>query len=84
MNVSPQPAGSGADGKNFADYHPCHHAPHDSNDRPEHPQMADGQLEGEHGDVNPMTSDQLVGLRQRQPERKAGGIGAVLSSFHYA
>src|SRR5882724_983275 len=36
-----------------------------------------------HGDVHARTADALVGLHQREPERKATGIKAVVSSFHY-
>jgi molybdopterin-dependent oxidoreductase alpha subunit len=41
-------------------------------------------MDGGHGDVNAETSNRLIGLRQRKPERKATGLEAVISSFYYA
>jgi len=75
---------------NMADYHPQHYAPKAAaapssaaSDR-EPGRKPDGQLDGNHGDLHAETSEQLLGLRQRKPERKATGIKAVLSSYHYA
>jgi len=65
-------------------YHPCHHAPQPSSGPDEKLDMPDGHLNGTHGDVHAETSDRLVGLRQHKPERKATGLEAVVSSFHYA
>src|SRR5882757_5564830 len=46
--------------------------------------VPDGRMDAGHGDVNANMSAKLVGLRQRKPERKATGMKAVVSSFHYA
>src|SRR5262245_54186661 len=48
------------------------------------PAATDGRMSGGHGDVHAETSEKLVGLRQHEPERKATGLKAVVSSFHYA
>jgi molybdopterin-dependent oxidoreductase alpha subunit len=75
---------SEARGENLAHYVPCHHAPHPSPGPQDETRIPDGRLDGTHGDLHAGTSEKLVGLRQREPERKATGIGAVVSSFHYA
>jgi molybdopterin-dependent oxidoreductase alpha subunit len=84
MGESHQLEQSGANEENLAHYHPCHHAPHPISDHDDESRIADGQLVAEHGAVRAGTSEKLVGLRQREPERKATGIEAVVSSFHYA
>src|SRR6266481_6177021 len=53
-----------------------------SHDRVAREQAGEGP-DGAHGDVHARTADALVGLHQREPERKATGIKAVVSSFHY-
>src|SRR5439155_8119678 len=82
-----------------ADYHPIHHAPQPEPQPgvpPLHPasvevsrervatEKPDGDVGGTHGEVHAETSEKLLGLRQRAPERKATGLAAVVSSFHYA
>src|SRR5436190_5044202 len=82
-----------------ADYHPVHHEPqptpqagvpplHPASPEVSHQQVATEQPDGDavatHGNVRAETSDKLVGLRQRAPERKATGLAAVVSSFNYA
>jgi molybdopterin-dependent oxidoreductase alpha subunit len=84
MDKSLQPDDGESDEETVANYHPCHHAPQSSTDHDDDPRMADGRLEDGHGDVNAETSSRLIGLRQKKPERKATGIGAVVSSFYYA
>jgi molybdopterin-dependent oxidoreductase alpha subunit len=75
---------SDARGEKLADYVPCHHAPQPSPSPEDETRMPDGQLNDRHGDVHTGTSEELVGLRQREPERKATGVEAVVSSFYYA
>ena len=84
MDKALQPDDGHSDKETLANYHPCHHAPHPSGGHDEKLEMPDGRMHDTHGDVHPETSDRLVGLRQRKPERKATGIEAVVSSFHYA
>jgi molybdopterin-dependent oxidoreductase alpha subunit len=84
MEKPHQPERGDAMGESFADYEPCHHAPHASTEPEEKRRMADGQLDRGHGEIHAETSERLVGLRQREPEGKATGIQAVISSFHYA
>jgi hypothetical protein len=84
MDESHQGERGGANEENLSNYHPCHHAPQASTEHDEKLRMPDGQLDNGHGDLNAETSDRLVGLRQRKPERKATGIAAVVSSFYYA
>jgi molybdopterin-dependent oxidoreductase alpha subunit len=74
----------GTEEKNLSNYHPYHHAPQSSSEPDEKLEMPDGRMNGRHGNVHAETSERLVGLRQSKPERKATGIGAVISSFHYA
>src|SRR5882757_4904057 len=74
----------GAEEKNLSNYHPYHHAPQPSSVSDAKLEMPDGRLNGTHGDVHAETSERLVGLRQSKPERKATGMGAVVSSFYYA
>jgi molybdopterin-dependent oxidoreductase alpha subunit len=45
---------------------------------------ANGFSQTTHGDVRPENPEQLVGLVQHKPERKATGLKAVLTSFQYA
>jgi len=69
--------------KTAAGADPLHAAPLDvSHDRVAREQASQGPV-GAHGDVHAGTADALVGLHQREPERKATGIKAVVSSFHY-
>lgn len=68
----------------LADYHPLHHAPQPPDEREAAPAMTFGVLDNGHGDVEPLMADEIANLRQRAPERKATGIGAVVSTFHYA
>ena len=82
-----------------AAYYPVHHAPHPPSRSDAPPldtaspkvsrecvaaERPDGQPGNMHGDLHTGTSEQLLGLRQRAPERKATGLKAVVSSFHYA
>jgi len=46
-------------------------------------EQAEGRADGAHGDVHAGTAELLVGLHQREPERKATGLKAVVSSLHY-
>src|SRR5471032_793620 len=75
---------SDARGEDLADYVPCHHASHASPRPDDETRVPDGRSNGTHGDVHTETSEKLVGLRQGEPECKATGIKAVVSSFHYA
>ncbi|BBO31439.1 FdhF/YdeP family oxidoreductase [Lacipirellula parvula] len=84
MSQSPQPVREGSHNGEFANYHPRHHGPHAATEQRPLPCVEAGTLNTAHGAVDPLAPQQLAGLRQREPERKATGIGAVLSSFHYA
>lgn len=68
----------------FADYHPHHHKARDISEHEECHHVPDGSINTTHGDVDPLTSDRLVGLKQGKPERKATGLMAVTNSFYYA
>ncbi|WP_428308361.1 FdhF/YdeP family oxidoreductase [Lacipirellula sp.] len=84
MSQSIEPVREGSHNGEFANYHPRHHAPHTATEQRPLPCVEAGTLDTPHGAVDPLAPTQLAGLRQRDPERKATGIGAVLSSFHYA
>src|SRR6266436_5495513 len=82
-----------------ARYHPRHYAPHpppQSDVPPMHSaalkvshdriaaEQPDGSSNFTHGDVHAGLPENVTGVRQRRPERKAAGLKAVVSSFHYA
>ena len=79
-----QPNDSNAAVEDFANYHPYHHAPHPPAEANGTTEAPDGQLNGGHGELHPETSEKLIGLHQRKPERKATGMKAVVSSFQFA
>ena len=88
-----------ATGQDKLTYHPVAYAPQPAPQFDVHPlhsaspelahncvaaEQPDGHPDGNHGDVCAETSPRLIGLTQRTPERKATGLKAVVSSFHYA
>ncbi|MBL9162770.1 MAG: FdhF/YdeP family oxidoreductase [Planctomycetaceae bacterium] len=83
MDVDRVSAHDQAGGDGLANYHPRHHVPHPPRETAHAHHAPQGCPETEHGDVDPLTSEKLTGLRQTKPERKATGLGAVISSFHY-
>ena len=82
-----------------AAYHPTHHAPHPPPQPGVDPldgtsfevccdrlqnEQADGHAEDAHGDIHTVAPEQPARLRQREPEDKAAGLKAVVSSVHFA
>src|SRR5882762_7998360 len=47
-------------------------------------EQPDGRAEGSHGEVLAEAPHRATELRQREPERTAAGLKAVVSSFHFA
>lgn len=84
MSKSTETVREGSHNGEFANYHPRHHGPHAAVEQPPVPPAPAGSIDAPHGPVAHLTPAKLSGLRQREPERKATGLAAVLSSFHYA
>lgn len=75
MDVDRVSAHDQAGGDGLANYHPRHHVPHPPRETAHAHHAPQGCPETEHGDVDPLTSEKLTGLRQTKPERKATGLG---------